>query len=222
MHQCATNPASSIQFLWYKKQTHFGLANKSHTFFANRNVAEHLLALSLTERPVYFRQHSHRWVAELTWPNWSQCDGCFGQKVTVSSHSFTARFYSSCDWNHKACSTNQQPVQGQGVSIHWCVFMVVQAHVNNTNHETFQCGGRQVALASLNTGCREWFLDSNWGQLQDLCQSPVWMLPSTSCCRPEMQVRGSEMIYLNAATLCNLFSLSECRVRKPGTGYTCQ
>lgn len=113
------------------------------------------------------------------------------------------------------------PVQGQDVSIHWCIFMVVQAHMN-TNHETFQCGGRQVALASLNTGSREWYLDSNCGQLQDLCQSPVWMLPSTSCWCPEIQVRGSEIIYLNTATLCNLFSLLECRVRKPGTGYTCQ
>lgn len=144
------------------------------------------------------RAHMTKLVAKW-WLLWSKSD-CFRSLVHCSILQLL--------WLELQSLLNQsaQPVQGQDLSIHWCVFMVVQAHVNNANHETFQCGGRQVALASLNTGCREWFLDSNCGQLQDLCQSPVWMLPSTSCWRPEMQVRGSEMIYLNTATLCT-FSL---------------
>lgn len=130
-------------------------------------MAEHLLAVPLTATPVCFRRHSHLWVTELRWPNdhmthttikwakwwllWWKCD---------PFRSFVhCLFCSSCNWEHKACWTNQQPEQSQDIRIHWCLFMVAQTQVNNINRDTFQCGGGQVALASLNIGCCEWLLD---------------------------------------------------------------
>lgn len=143
-------------------------------------ATKHFSACGQHGRP---RAHSHRWLAEVARPSWSQMVA-LGEKPL---------FWVSCliFQSHNCSRKPTKPISDIGAG-RLCTLTLILcgdggvrlwADVKTINHETFQCGKGKVAFASVNICHPVSSLVASHGRLRGLCQLPVWMhLKCRICC----------------------------------------